>query len=729
MLKRRHFLQFAAATLGVSVLDLQRQSIHYGKALAQFTCRKRALLVGVNQYNDPRLRSLKGCLTDVDMQRELLIHRFGFLETDILCLKDDEADRDGILSAFEDHLIDACGSDDIAVFHFSGHGRRIADVSATRVNAEERDPENSTLIPYTEAGDDELPDIMGRTLFLLTSLLPTNNVTVVLDSCYAEGGIRGNVRVRSGGRRRSLQPGRRQLDYQKELLEQLNTSLEEVQEKRDISIAKGVALAAARRNQEAADVTFGNLEGGDTFDAGAFTYFLTQYLWHEVEPVRQIIAGVSRNLSDDTFNQDPSACVAPFECNPENPGETASPPYFVEPIAGEPPAAAEGVIVSVENKRGTVWLGGSDHYSLETYGTGATFVAIAPDGTLLQDNIIVDSRRGLRAEMRLPKDLPAGTLLQEASRVIPPDYRLRVGLDSSVMAEAAAIQAQFGEVRRLELIPYRSDDLLYGGEVHYILSRMTAEYRGLFQSREGANLTDNALPEPDSLVIFSPGLDDIIPGAVGMAGETVEEASDRLATKFNALVAARLVKLLVNANSSRLDISAKMEAVGGRSQLAQFFTVRGSQTERASASEGLLEVPVGRSLQFTIQHNEPGAIYVLVFIVDREGELFRVFPSRDFGFSSADTLVVPGELKRIPERRLNVTEPGFGEALIIASHSPLTQAIRALGNNRAANTPVVDALIGDLSGVGLENRSGDSREFRIPVTQMATLSIPFRAVQ
>lgn len=731
MPKRRHFLQFAAstlATLGISSLHLRQQSIRYRYALAQPASCKRALLVGINRYAQRGLRPLRGCVTDVDLQRELLIHRFGFEEGDIRCLTDEDATRENILDAFETHLIEGCDETSIAVFHFSGHGRRVADSAATRVIGDERDPLNSTLVPYQDEGEDDIPDIMGKTLFLLTSKLRTNNVTLVLDSCYAEGGVRGNVRVRSGGRRRSLSPSQAELDYQARLIDDLNLDPDSLQELRDISIAKGIALAAARRNQEAADVTFGTTENGQSFDAGAFTYFLTQYLWRESEPVYQVISNISRNLADDRFTQDPSACIAPFECNPDNPGNAPVPTYFVNPIEGSVPPPAEGVILSVNDKRGTVWLGGSDHYSLATYGTGAKFVAIAPDGNPIQDDIIVQSRRGLQAEIILPETLPEGTLLQEASRVIPPDYKLRVGLDPSVMAEFGIIQNTFSSIRRLELVPYESDEILYAGEVHYILSRMTAEHLDLFRTRDDSPVSDEALPNDNSLVILSQGLDEVIPGSWGESGETVEDASDRLSTKFNALVAARLVKLLVNANSSRLDISARMEVVGGRSQLAQFFTVRGSQTNEESASSGLLEVPVGRSLQFIIQHNESRPIYALVFIVDRQGELFRVFPSKNFGFTTADTLIPPGEPRLIPERRLNVTEPGFGEALIIASHSPLTQALQALGNNRTANTPVVDALIGDLSGIGLDSRSGNSREFRIQVTQMATMSIPFRAV-
>ena len=64
MIKRCYFLQFSASTLAslrLSPLSLQRQSIHYVQTLAQPTRRKRALLVGINQYNQ-QLPALRGCV-------------------------------------------------------------------------------------------------------------------------------------------------------------------------------------------------------------------------------------------------------------------------------------------------------------------------------------------------------------------------------------------------------------------------------------------------------------------------------------------------------------------------------------------------------------------------------------------------------------------------------------------------------------------------------------------
>lgn len=98
---RRYFLQFAAstlATLGLSQIDIQRQGLRYARVLAQSTPRKLALLVGINEYR--QFTNLQGCVTDVDLQRELLVHRFGFNPTDIKVLSDtanNKATRENIL--------------------------------------------------------------------------------------------------------------------------------------------------------------------------------------------------------------------------------------------------------------------------------------------------------------------------------------------------------------------------------------------------------------------------------------------------------------------------------------------------------------------------------------------------------------------------------------------------------------------------------------------------------
>jgi hypothetical protein len=94
-MKRRNFLHFAGtalATLGLSQTDFLRQADHVGRVLAQGTPRKLALLVGINHYPEA-VGSLNGCLTDVRLQKHLLIHRFGFNPADVIEISDDVATK------------------------------------------------------------------------------------------------------------------------------------------------------------------------------------------------------------------------------------------------------------------------------------------------------------------------------------------------------------------------------------------------------------------------------------------------------------------------------------------------------------------------------------------------------------------------------------------------------------------------------------------------------------
>ena len=157
-MKRRHFLQFAGstlATLGLSQTNFLHQANHYGKVLAQSTPRKLALLVGINDYSaGENIPSLKGCLTDVRMQYELLVHRFGFNPADIMIVSDPSSalpaervigtpTQQTILDAFDNHLIQQAREEDVVVFHYSGHGSLVIDPNPVPEFA----PHNGTMMP------------------------------------------------------------------------------------------------------------------------------------------------------------------------------------------------------------------------------------------------------------------------------------------------------------------------------------------------------------------------------------------------------------------------------------------------------------------------------------------------------------------------------------------------------------------------------------------------------
>lgn len=59
------------------------------------------LIIGINEYTDT---PLFGWVNDAILQRQLLIHRFGFNSQDVVMLLNKDATRQGILDAIEEHL-------------------------------------------------------------------------------------------------------------------------------------------------------------------------------------------------------------------------------------------------------------------------------------------------------------------------------------------------------------------------------------------------------------------------------------------------------------------------------------------------------------------------------------------------------------------------------------------------------------------------------------------------
>ena len=116
---RRQFLQAGLTSLiGWQFLTRDRVALaaeQYVSQLTTSTQRKRALLIGINQYDvqeDSNSQNsvsgwlpLHGCVNDVELQRDLLIHRFGFAPQDIVSLTDREATRKNIAETITEHLV------------------------------------------------------------------------------------------------------------------------------------------------------------------------------------------------------------------------------------------------------------------------------------------------------------------------------------------------------------------------------------------------------------------------------------------------------------------------------------------------------------------------------------------------------------------------------------------------------------------------------------------------
>lgn len=392
-ISRRRFFQFAGstlATLGFSQSNFLQKAESYGKVLAKSTSRKVALLVGINDYKSQPLR---GCLSDVDLQRHLLKYRFGFKETDIHTLTNEQATRENILQAFEEYLIKQAKPDDVVVFHFSGHGSRIADPDPIFVSFVDKTGLNGTLVPvdamlppgYPQQGG-QVKDIMGHTLFLLMASVKSENFTAVLDSCFSGGATRDfRVRSRDGGRNIQIVPAEKA--YQENLLAKLNLKRQDFVKAYRRGVAKGVVLAATDPNQLAADARFNG------FYAGAFTHSLTQHLWQQTSTPETAISYLKQEIPEK-YNQTPI-----FEAKAGS-GYEKQPIYFIN----NPSVAANAVVTAVTGNQATLWFGGVDVGNVET---GTVFTVANGSG-----KVIYQSRQGLEGKGTVQGVVKSGALLR-----------------------------------------------------------------------------------------------------------------------------------------------------------------------------------------------------------------------------------------------------------------------------------------------------------------------------
>src|SRR5882724_893577 len=162
---------------------------------------KLALLVGINNYKYPdRISSLAGSINDVEDMRQILIGKFQFPPENILVLKDAQATHAGIISAIQTHLIAKAQPGDIVVFHYSGHGSQMKDVTGKMISGIDQ-----TIVPYDSRDPSgKVFDIPGAELhpLLLQLAAKTKNLTFILDSCHSGSLVRGaTVRAIEGDKR------------------------------------------------------------------------------------------------------------------------------------------------------------------------------------------------------------------------------------------------------------------------------------------------------------------------------------------------------------------------------------------------------------------------------------------------------------------------------------------------------------------------------------------------
>ena len=738
VLKRRDFLKAAGWTLaamGVSEAGWLRLGDRYYQALAQPSPRKLALLVGINQYADNQ--ALSGCVTDVELQRELLIHRFGFKEADILTLSDQQATRKQIETAFCDHLTEQAQPGDVIVFHFSGYGRR--------VQLESREEVLNSLVPVdgvVPSGMTLVNDLLEETLWLLLRSLPTDRVTTILDTSfnYPLPVLQGNLRIRSRPQRSKGQLSPEELDLQQQLQQNSNRAGTEVLplQKTQLNPIPGIVLAAADSTQVATEVQRAG------FSAGLFTYALTQYLW-EATPATTIqislsrVSGVVQQLGG---KQQPVL---------SSQNQQSEPNYLMPNTS----LGADGVVklVEVDGKTAQLWLAGLPPPVLEYYAANSRLTVVTPNSPL---ELQLRSRNGLTAKALVSGNdgtaLKVGQLVQEAVRVLPRNISLTIALEPGLeRIERVDATSAFAAIPRVTSV--------IAGEhpADYVFGRVREEKTQMQATSSASSLSRYGL--------FSLS-QELIPNTAGEAGEAVKVAAQRLIPKLQTLLAAKLWRLTSNEGSSRLGVKVTLKTIDTTGVLMQRESLRSQQKAMPTASValapeqpiasqgGIPTLPIGSRIQYQVYNDSDRPVYVLLLGLDSSRSAIALYPTQVRAASGSqtkpllkDVVIAPSETLIFPQAFSDIEwvihgPPSLCETQLIFSSAPFTQTLTALDVSMPSKEEeytivlmnpleVAQAVLQDLhhgSAVKAEGTSSGADTYALDVNAWASFSFLYQVI-
>ncbi|MGI2901873.1 caspase family protein [Tolypothrix sp. VBCCA 56010] len=720
-MKRRTFLQrigFILAALGVTEAGWLSLGNRYYQALAQPSPRKLALLIGINKY--PQNLALGGCLTDVELQKELLIYRFGFQESDILTLTDEQATREKIENAFLDHLVQDAKPSDVVVFHFSGYGSRV------KLNAAEESLVN-TLIPfdgtYISQNSPKVNCLLEETLMLLWRSLPAR-VTAILDTSYHAPLIAPSTAslIRAYQMPAKAEFATAELDFQKEL------------KSKSISDRPALLLSATSNPKELAREIL--LSG---FSVGLFTYALTQYLW-EATPVTTIIHTLSQvgsSIRQLDGKQQPGLLNSE-----KNQSKLLSDNFVTESIIG-----AQGVITAIEEDGKTVqvWLGGIPLQVLEYYGVNSRLSLVSEDANI---QIVLRSRNGLTAKAQISDEtksatpIKVGQLVQEQKRVLPKNINLSVALGT--------------KLERIERVDATSGFATISRVSSVIAGEQPADY--VFGKLPETKIPDSPA-SPSRYGLFSLSCE-LIPNTAGEDGEAAKVAVQRLERRLQTLLAAKLWRLTENEGSSRLAVKASLEIISAITPrvVMQRETVRvtaQSSKKLLSSEAGYVPtVPVGSRMQYRVENLSDRPIYLMLLGLNSSRTAIAFYPTSRSQELNAQTkpplkeiVIAPGEIITLPKSGTNSewVIPGSAdeyEHQVIFSTAPFTQtlaAVQAAKYSTADKQPIIElskplevaqALLQDLhnASAARETTSQSSDFYAFDVNNWASLSFIFQVV-
>lgn len=723
-LGRRDFLQRLSAVLaalGATDSWLAGSTRTYQRALAD-PSRCLALLVGINSYPDNTWKTtptvekgtfLQGALTDIELQRELLITRFGVVPQDIVTLTNADATVNQILETFQGHLVDQAKPGDTVVFHFSGLGSQAYLSGQT-----ERKALPTLLAADSHLPNDEVPiiqDLFAESLAQLFAGLRGVNVLTVIDASSASSPTlrRGNFRVRS---RPSAPTGGWQAPFDPQFLRPSKSWQQLAADWPGVLLQPQIADAIA-------------LEGNwSDFSAGLFTYALTQQIWMSVPAQRQqwFIHRIDRKLSAWTGSDQTSQLF----------GKQLTKNLKGLPLLSGrlPQPAADGVVKTVDtvNRSAIIWLGGLPSTLLPYCELGLRLqplptlpgLASVPNGTL-----IVKTLDGLRAKATLtqPKGLPVGAPVIEVERRFPKEIALTIALDPALerIERVDATSALSGMSYITTTAPgEKAADCLFG-KSSSLLRNLEPSATAEAADTEDQSPAASGSSVPPGYGLFTPD-GSLIAGTTAEDEEAVKTAVARLTGALRSLLAVKILRLTLNPISSRLPVRLVLETQAPNSQLLLLEeTLRSRQLSgtdlRTSDRLTFGTLTRDRPEQYQIRLVNSGAetvYYLLISVVERS-RLSVYCPPLDLSEGSDQTSHaiatesdLPGDTAikypKMPDTSFALQPLQTTEVFAITSTQPLLKTWKAIRNSEfryqgdrwatiPEPLPVTRALLQDLS--------------------------------
>ena len=642
---RRSFLQ-GVTTCVASYWGWENQSIFspsqlnaYAATLNQGNCRKLALLVGINRY--PLANSLKGCQMDVELQKELLIYRFGFQPQDIVTLTDEKATKENIITTFNQHFQSAT-KDDVVVFHFSGYGRQLR-----LSNPQSEDSLIKSLITYDsiEIKNQETNDLFYDTLINLAENLKTKKYSLILDTSFTPPAtsIEKQISLRGYQEKGKIPKIKASLNVNQKVLGN-STSVTKINPK--TSVISGLVLTP---NPENIAIEINS----DDFQAGLFTYTLTQSLW------------IAFDWNNNTYLQDKIATIISLYSNqPTNvnffPANSADDLNYNLPFLPD----SQGIGFVLDNTNGTVKLKllGLPLLILLNYGSNSIVTTKNKQGENI--SIQINSISGNIAKGTIiegdSSTVESGLIVRESTRVIPAKIGLNIGLNNNLT--------------KIEKVDATS-----------ALSTVDVAF---YSSTIGNNFVDYILDkshddEHQGYSLFSPTGTPLTYTNPTSEHEGIYSAVKRL-EKFMYLdydLACKLLNLTYNEYSSLLPVNTtlKINADNFMTKIDKYTATTKTQSTQKNEYNDLITIPQNSSITVSIDNQSQDDLYCFIFEINASKEVL-IYNNPDFECIKA------GKSKCLPDGKDNFkwflnSNKGLGQLIVICAKSPFEKTVNMLNKN------------------------------------------------